>query len=117
MTDGPTLEQRREAIALLAADRDAIRSISEQHGEDVLPMFLQAIAVELLATSLAVEEADERLETVEVGMKVTGALEAGLVGLEEQPETGDDTIDGLRAAMHKHGAAIRRGSGLPLLQS
>jgi hypothetical protein len=46
------VEQRRGFLMVLAEDGDALKSLAETVGEDILPYVIQAMAVELAKTSI-----------------------------------------------------------------
>jgi hypothetical protein len=94
--DDVTREQMREFLGQLATKRATLKEMSEAIGEDLLPLALQALATEVISTSIKVEqELEERMAGLEVTMKLVGALMGGLMGGGEKlaPETDPEEAD------------------------
>jgi hypothetical protein len=111
-TDDPSLEQCRQLLALLATDREGLRALTEDLGEDVLPYALQVLAIELVRTSIKVDELEETIEEMRIGLRATGALTSGLLGMSKPKPTDDPEDDRIWLSLHRHGADIRHGAGL-----
>jgi hypothetical protein len=109
-------EQRRTFLALLTEDGDALKSLTENAGEDILPYVIQAMAVELVKTSIAADELRDEVEGIKTALGAFGGLSAGLLGLGEGNLAVDDDEDedlaAFRHACRDQGAKIRTGAGL-----
>lgn len=112
MTD---TEQRREFLQLMMLDPGALASFTESLGQDGTPFFIQALAHELVVTSLALMELTEKVQGIEILAKASGSMMSGLMGIEQRLEVGpDDNVElvGFQNAVRKCGFMIREGAGL-----
>ena len=114
--------QRREFLMLLVTDGEILKTLTDDIGGDVLPFAVQAMAVELVKTSIAADGMREDIEGLKVAVASLGGLSAGLLGMSEGGLVVDDDEDegvtAFRNTCREQGARIRSGAGLmPLVAS
>jgi len=110
------VEQRRGFIMTLAEDGDALKSLTEAVGEDILPYVIQAMAVELAKTGIALMELQETVAGIDTALGALGGLSAGLLGLGDgnlaQHDDEDEDLAAFRHVCREQGEKIRSGAGL-----
>ena len=108
--------QRREFLMLLATDGEVLKTLTDDIEEDVLPFAVQAMAVELVKTSIAADGMREDIEDLKTAVAALGGLSAGLLGMSEGALVVDDDEDVgvtvFRNVCREQGARIRTGAGL-----
>jgi hypothetical protein len=114
--------QRREFLMLLATDGEILKALTDDIEEDILPFAVQAMAVELVKTSIAADELRDEVEGIKTALGALGGLSAGLLGLSggslERIEGEDEDLMAFRTVCRDQGAKIRSGAGLkPLVAS
>jgi hypothetical protein len=115
-------EQRRAFVMLLATDGEILKSLTDDIEEDALPFAVQAMATELVKTSIGLLELQETVAGIETALSALGGLSAGLLGLSDGNLAADDDEDEdlakFRHVCREQGARIRAGAGLrPLVAS
>jgi hypothetical protein len=109
---GPDNEKmRREFLMMLAIEDGPIASLSESLGQDIVPLAIKAIAMELSKVSIELMEAREEIADLKMVTGVSGAFMAGLldVGLAES-EDDDPEMAAIRTAFRQRGLEIREGA-------
>jgi hypothetical protein len=121
--DVTNVVQRREFLSLLATQNDLLALLSEGLEEDAVPYVIQAMAVELVKTSILVNnDIAEKLEDIEAALDLVGPMMAGLLGFGEEssiepPEDEDPKVTALHQMSRRTGAPIREGAGLEALRT
>lgn len=135
LTDDPSdVVTRRAFLLMLTQDEDALPALAESMEKpeiEVARLAIRSLAAELVGTSLKLEELSETVAALEVGIKVNGAMLAGLIGMDhsgyakaELPDNETMTIEQVNdlddetkvqrfnLIAYRTGAAIRAASGL-----
>jgi hypothetical protein len=107
-------ELRREFLMMLATEDNALSSLSESLGQDMVPIAIKAIAMELAKTSIELMEAKEEIADLKSAASFLGALVNGIMGLDTlvHPEDEDPELGKVRDIAQRTGAIIRESAGL-----
>lgn len=103
--------QRRTVLEILAFEPTALSTAAEELGVDPLPLILQAIALELVRTSVLLEqEVMAHLSEHEAVVRASAQLQAGLLGIpgpvEGRPGDEPQALDYLNL-MRRFGQDVR----------